>query len=179
MGSAERIVVRSRRFQILGTVSILVGAGGVLLAFIVATSPGQSFEHPGGFTSGGRVLAMLGCVLVAASFLAFGVGGLRVALIVDDAGLKIRNPFRTTSVGWDSKPKFDTRNREQEVTVAGPITTSLARNRGKMTYRYREIVCIADRKQIWIAATSKMRHRDRADQLLVDLRGAAARFKRT
>ena len=39
-----------------------------------------------------------------------------------------------------------------------------------MTYRYREIVCNVGREHIWIAATSKMRHRDGVDDLLKELR---------
>jgi len=169
-------VVRNRRFQTIGTVSLLAAIGFIVLLVVVIKSPGQSFDHPGGFTSGGRVLAAIGCLIAAASFGVYGIAGLRVALIVDDQQLVIRNPYRTTKVSWASKPKFEPRDRRQEVVVSSPTRTSMGGGpgtTGTVTYRYREIVCVADRKRIWIAATARMTNRDRVDQMLTQLRQAS------
>jgi len=94
--SGGRRIVRNPRFRLIGAVSLLLAAGAVGLAWVVLTSPGYGLDHPGGFTPGGRVLATIGCGIAAVAFAAIGIGGLRVALILDDTGLLIRNPFRTT-----------------------------------------------------------------------------------
>lgn len=103
------------------------------------------------------------------------MGSLRVALTVDDTRLVIRNPWRTTVVPWAAKPKFETRDRRQEVNTRAPNAAG-PRVEGPLTYRFREIICVADRQRIWIAATSRMRDPDRADQLLAELRDAGSRY---
>jgi hypothetical protein len=165
--------------QMLAAVSFLFVAGFIVLTYIVIASPGRSIDNPGGFSPGFRALTVAGCLLVTVVFAAFTVGGLRVALIIDDVGLTIRNPFRTTKVRWDSRPRFETRDRAQDVTIQAPITTNpLPRGPAHMTYRYREIICVVDRQRIWIAATSRMTQRDRVDDLLSELRRASGQAKR-
>jgi hypothetical protein len=171
-----RTVVRNRRMLILGVVSVTLAVGFAVLGYIVITSPSASFDNPGGFTPAGRALAVVGCAIATLAFATFGVGGLRVALIIDDAGLVIRNPLRTTTVRWESKPRFETRDRRQEVTVSSPVTGSAPFTSGNITYRYREIVCVVGRQRIWIAATSRMTQRDRVEQLLKALRDASSQF---
>jgi hypothetical protein len=175
VSSADRRVVRNPRFEITGTVSLLVTAGFVVLTYIVITSPAQSLDHPGGFTPAGRGLAAAGCALATFAFAAFALGGLRVALIIDENGLVIRNPFRTTLVRWDEKPKFEIRDRRQEVSTLSPSGGPWIR--GKITYRYREIICVVDHQRTWIAAMSKMRHRERVEQMLEDLRQTGGRYR--
>ena len=178
VGPAGRRVLRNGHFQLIGAASAVVALGFVVLTWIVLAAPGHSNDHPGGFTGAGRALSVFGCLLVVGATVAYSVGSLRVALILDANQLVIRNPWRTTVVRWESRPKFEVRNRRQDVNVQGPITTSLARPKGRFTYRYREIVCIVDRQQIWIAATSRMRHQDRVDELLAELRDASGQFQR-
>ena len=161
--------MRNRRFQILGAVSCCLAVGFAVLTFVVIVSPAESFDHPGGFTPGGRALAVAGSALAAVVFAVYTVGSLRVVLILDETGLVIRNPFRTTIVRWESKPHFEIRDRSQDVTVLSPGAAWI---RSRMTYRYREIICVVGRQRIWIAATSKMRDRDRVDQRLDELRQA-------
>ena len=96
--SAYRRVVRNRRFQLLGAVSLALAVGMAVLTGIVVASPGHSLDHPGGFTPAGRALALVGCLIAGVAFAVFAVGSLRVALIIDDTRLVIRNPFRTTVV---------------------------------------------------------------------------------
>ena len=176
MTSAGRRVIRNRRFQVIGVVSTLLAIGFATLTYVVIVSPGESLDHPGGFTSGGRALALGGCILVAVVFGTYGAGALRVALIIDETGLVIRNPWRTTTVGWDSKPRFETRDRRQDVTVVSPRTDGAPWNTGRMTYRYGEIICSVGRQRTWIAASSRMRNRDRVADILKELRDASSQF---
>lgn len=160
--------------------SLLFAAGFVVVTYIVLTSQGRDIDHPDGISPAFRVLVVAICVLVALVFATFTVAGLRVALVIDQTGLVIRNPMRTTTVRWESRPHFETRDREQDVDIQGPITTSASLpQHGTITYRYREIVCVVNRQRIWIAATSKMRHRDGVDDLLSELRQAGGRYGRT
>lgn len=178
MATAERLVLRNGRFQLIGVVSLLFAVGFGVLLYVVATSPANSIDHPGGFTAGGRVLAAIGCIIAVAAFGAYAVASLRVAFIVDHSGLVIRNPWSTTRLGWQSKPRFDIRGRAQDVVVSGPVTTDPSMQRGgKMTYRYREVVCVVGRKHTTIAATSRMSRRDRVDKTLEDIRAACGQFK--
>lgn len=173
--TADRRVFRNARFQVLSVVTGLLAAGFGVLIYIVVTSPGQSLDHPGGFTSGGRVLAAIGCVIAAVTFGVYSVGSARVALVIDQSGLLIRNPFRTTNVSWESGPRLGVRDRSQDVEIIsdrpnGPWA------KGRMTYRYREITCTVGRRQIWIAATSRMTRRHRVEDKLAELRDACAAF---
>jgi hypothetical protein len=178
MNSDQRTVVRSGRLQLIGTLFMLFAAGMVTLLVIVITSPGQSIDNPEGFTSGGRALTAAGCAITAAALGFFGVAALRVVLILDETRLVIRNPVRTTKVDWTSGPKFEIRNRTQDVSVStlpvgfGPAT------QGTITYRYHEIVCVTGRQHIWIAATSKMRSGDHFDELLAELRQKSGQRRR-
>lgn len=177
MKSDRRIVVRSRRFQLVGIVSLLVTGGLVVLAYIVIASPGRSLDHPGGFTSGARILTVAGCVIAALALAAYGVSGLRVALILDETRLVIRNPRSTTIVDWKSRPRFEIRNRQQDVSITSPNAAGAPRPEAHVTYRYREIVCVAHSKRFWIAATSRMRHGDRVDDMLRQLREEGGRLR--
>jgi hypothetical protein len=170
--SATRFVLRNARFKIIGGLSLLLTAGFVVLVLVVLSSPTQDIDHPDRFSSGGRTLAVIGCLLAVGAFGVYTIGSLRVALIMDTQGLTIRNPYRTTRVGWDAKPKFEVRGRSQDVRISSPVTTTnqVFNRDADMTYRYREVVCTLHGKQIWIAAASRMRHRERADDLLATIR---------
>jgi len=178
VSSADRTVIRNSRFIAIGIAAVLFGAGMVAAAVVVIASPARTIDNPDGLSGGGRVLTAGACFLVAAVLLVYGVASLRVSLVVNDTGLLIRNPWRTTTVRWESRPRFETRQRTQDVAVQGPITTTFARPRGTITYRYGEIVCVVDRNHIWIAATSRMRRRDRVEQTLKQLRDIAAAHSR-
>lgn len=173
--STGRTVVRNRRFQLVGAVSLVLAVGFAVLIAVVVASPGESLDHPGGFTVAGRALAVVGCALAAAAFAAYAIGSLRVALIIDETALVIRNPWRTTVVRWESKPRFEIRGRRQDVTVESPGTGSPPKIKGRMTYRYSEIICTVGRQRIWIAATSRMSSRDRIGDTLKELRDASGR----
>lgn len=177
MGSGNRTVLRNKRFQLIGIASLLFAAGMAVLIVIVITSPGQSLDNPGGFTAGARVLALVGCTIAGLALASYGVAGLRVALIIDETRLVIRNPWRTTVVDWQSKPRFETRDRQQDVAITSPNAVGAPRPEAHMTYRYREIVCVVHGKHIWIAATSRMRKRDGVDDLLTQLRQAGGRSR--
>jgi len=174
--SGRRQVIRNRRFQVIGAGSLLLAAGFLALTYVVITSPGVSFDHPDGFTTGGRVMAVFGCAIVVVALTGMGVGGLRVALIIDETRLVIRNPFRTTRVEWQARPKFEIRGRRQDVRV---LTAGAPRIDGGLTYRYHEIVCVAKGQRVWIAATSRMRSRARVDDLLAELRAGGGARSRT
>lgn len=174
VGTGGRRVIRNRRIQLLAVLSLLAAVGFAVLAGVVIAAPGHSIDNPGGFTGAGRALTVGGCLLVTAVALVGAVAGFRVALVLDADRLVIRNPWSTTVVPWQSHPHFEVRNRRQDVNVQGPVTTTAAwQQSGTITYRYREIVCVANRRHIWIAATSRMRQQDRVDELLTDLREAA------
>jgi hypothetical protein len=156
-------------------VSLLVAGGFAAVTIVVITSPGKSFEHPDGFTPGVRVIAVVGCAIATLTFGAFALAGLRVALIIDERGLVIRNPRRTKVVGWDAKPKFEVDNRQQTVEITTPAAGG-GLNTNRTTYRYREITCVLRDDSIWMAATSRMRNGERVDQLLRELEEAARRY---
>jgi hypothetical protein len=172
MAAGTRTILRNRRFQFIGTLSLVLAAGMAVVTYIVITSPARNADHPGGFSPGFRVLAAAACILAATTFAVYGVGAMRVALIIDQNRLVIRNPLRTTKIDWSSRPRFDVRDRKQDVVVYSPGVDGTPPRSGTMTYRYHEIVCTAGRRHIWIAATSRMTHRDRVDQLLGELRAA-------
>lgn len=138
MRSGDRRIVRNWQFQLIGLVSLLLAAGAVALAWVVITSPGyDEFDHPDGFTTGGRVFATIGCAIPMVAFAAYGIGALRVALIVDGTGLVIRNPFRTTTVEWSAKPRFEIRARRQSASVIAPNAVGAPRPPARLTYRFR------------------------------------------
>ena len=161
-----RKVLRNHRLQFAGVVALVLAAGLVVLAYVAAVSPGRSFDHPGGFTPGFRVLAVVTCVFAAAGLVVIAVGALRVSLVIDETGLVIRNSWRSRAVRWAAGPEFRLRDRRQ--TFARPGNTF-----GSTTYRYRAIECIADGRATTIAASSRMTHFDRLDDLLAELREAS------
>ena len=175
--ATDRMVIRNIRFQLLGTLCLLAAGGMGFVIYLVITSPSRTIDNPEGLTTGVRILAIVGCLIPTVTLAVFGIGGLRVALIVEEAGVVIRNPVRTTKVDWTSKPKFEVRAREQVANISGPITGSGPQAKGRITYRFREIECVAKGDYIWIAATSKMWHRERVDEFLIRLREVAGRFQ--
>jgi len=178
VASGDRLVVRNWQFQLIGVVSSLLAAGAVTLAWVVITSPSyDEFDHPDGFTAGGRIFATIGCVIAILAFGVYGVAALRVVLIVDANGLLIRNPYRTTRVGWAAKPRFETRTRRQDASVISPNAVGAPRRAGRITYRFREITCITRDDNVWISATSRIRSDARVEELLRELRAAADRFR--
>lgn len=178
MTSVGQRVFRSRRFRVIGLVSLVLAAGFVALACIVIASPARSLDHPGGLTPGVRALAAAGCTLAVAAFGAYGLGSLRVALIVDESGLLIRNPLRTTKLDWESAPQFERRQRRADVATDSPDAGSEPPTTARPTRRDGEIICTAGDQQTWVAATSGTKPPERVDQLLDELRNASAPFMR-
>jgi hypothetical protein len=142
----------------------------VAVAVVAVTAPLRSADHPGGFTPAFRDVTVVVCLLAAAGVAVLGVRALRVVLIIDQTRLVIRNQGQTTVVRWEARPRFELRGWHDSSTITAPGEIHAART----THRFRGVVCVANGHQTMIAATARMTRRDRVEELLGELRAAAA-----